>query len=78
MILRMRVIPFIQKKHSDFRYFFWPDLALAHYADATQQFLKDKGIRYIPKYNNPPAVASLSPIEDLWAAVKKDKYGSRW
>ena len=57
---------------------FWPDLASAHYADATQQFLKDKGIWYIPKYNNPPAVASLRPIEDFWAAVKKENYNSGW
>ena len=55
-----------------------PDLALAHYADATLQFLKDEGIWYIPKYNNPPAVASLWPIEDFWAAVKKENYSSRW
>ena len=51
--------------------YFWPDLASAHYADATQQFLKDEGIWYIPKYNNPSAIASLRPIEDFWAAVKK-------
>ena len=77
-ILSMRVIPFIREKHSDHRHYFWPDLALAHYADATQQFLKDEGIRYIPKYNNPPAVASSRPIEDFWAAVKKENYNSRW
>ena len=57
---------------------FWPDLASTHYADATQQFLKDKGIWYIPKYNKPPAVASLRPIEDFWAAVKKENYNSEW
>ena len=74
----MRVIPFIRKKHSDHRYYFWPDLALAHYADATQQFLKDKGICNITKYDNPPAVASLRPIEDFGAALKKEKYSSRW
>ena len=51
---------------------------MAHYANATQQFLKDEGISYIPKYNNPSAVASLRPIEDFWAVLKKEKYGSRW
>ena len=51
---------------------------MAHYASTTQQFLKDEGISYIPKYNNPSAVASLRPIEDFWAALKKEKYGSRW
>ena len=74
----MRVIPFIRKKHSDHWYYFWPDLASAHYANATQQFLKDEGISYIPKYDNSLAVASLCPIEEFWAALKKEKYGSRW
>ena len=57
---------------------FWPDLGSTHYADATQQFLKDEGIWYIPKYNKPPAVASLRPIEDFWAAVKKENHNSEW
>ena len=77
-ILRMQVIPFIREKYGNCRYYFWPDLASAHYANATQQFLKDEGIRYIPKNDNPPAVAFFRPIEDLWVALKKEKYGSRW
>ena len=51
---------------------------MAYYANATQQFLKNKGISYILKHDNPSAVASLRPIEDFWAALKKEKYGSRW
>ena len=77
-ILCMRVIPFPHEKHSDHWYYFWPDLASAHYANASQQFPKEKGISYIPTYDNPTAVASLCPIEDLWAALKNQKYGSRW
>ena len=77
-ILCIWVILFIWEKHRDHRYYFWLELALAHYANATQQFLKDEGISYIPKYNNPPAVASLRPLKDLWVALKKEKYGSRW
>ena len=77
-ILSMQVIPFIREKYSDHRYYLRPYLASAHYADTTQQFLKDEGISYIPKYDNPPAVASLCPIENFWAALKKKKYGSRW
>ena len=76
--LHRRVISFIREKHSNHWYYFWSDLTLAHYADATQQFLKDKGISYIPKYNNPPDAASLLPIEDFWAALKREKYGSRY
>ena len=53
-------------------------MASTHYADATQQLLKDEGIWYIPKYNKPSAVASLCPIEDFWAAVKKENYNSEW
>ena len=77
-ILCIWVILFIWEKHRDHRYYFWLELALAHYANATQQFLKDEGISYIPKYNNPSVVASLRPIEDFRAALKKEKYGSRW
>ena len=76
----MRVISFIREKHSNHWYYFLSDLTSAHYADATQQFLKDEGISYIPKYNNLPAVASLRPIEDFWAALKNNQSprGIKW
>ena len=77
-ILCIWVILFIWEKHRDHQYYFWLELALAHYANAIQQFLKDERISNIPKYNNPSAVASLRPIEDFRAALKKEKYGSRW
>ena len=77
-ILRQRVIPFIREKHSDRRYFFWPHLASAHYANNTLQLLRDENIKFIPKEANPPAVASLRPIEDLWAALKKAVYAGGW
>ena len=71
--LHRRVISFIREKHSNHWYYFWSDLTLAHYADATQQFLKDKGISYIPKYDNPPAVASFRPHRRLLGCIQEGK-----
>ena len=39
---------------------------------------EENGIRYIPKDRNPPAVASLRPIEDYWSALKKAVYDGGW
>ena len=77
-ILRTNVIPFIRENHSNNRYHFWMDLVSSHYANSTLDFLKEERIRFIPKEANPPAVASLRPIEDLWAALKKLVYEGGW
>ena len=54
------------------------DLACAHYANDTLNFLREEGIRFVPKDANPPSVASLRPIEDFWAALKKEVYDGGW
>ena len=54
------------------------DLASAHYANDTLDFLRRENIRFIPKAANPPSVASLRPIEDFWAALKKEVYDGGW
>ena len=77
-ILKTTVIPFIRKNYPTKRYYFWPDLASSHYAITTLQLLEEEGIRTIPKDANPPAVASLRPIEDLWAYLKKLVYDGGW
>ena len=77
-ILRQTVVPFIQENHGDGRYWFWMDLASAHYANDTLDFLREENIRFIPKDANPPSVASLHPIEDFWAALKKEVYDGGW
>lgn len=77
-ILRKTVVPFIRRHHSNGRYWFWPDLASAHYANDTLDFLRQNNIRFIAKDANPPCVASLRPIEDFWAALKKSVYDQGW
>ena len=32
----------------------------------------------MPKESNPPSVASLRPVEDFWAASKKEVYDEGW
>ena len=77
-ILRSTVVPFIRRHHSNGRYYFWMDLASAHYANDTLAFLRQEGIRFVPKHANPPCVASLRPVEDFWAALKKAVYDEGW
>lgn len=54
---------------------FWPDLATAHYAKTTQEWLKKEGIQYVPKDMNPPNCPQLRPIETYWALVKRKAVG---
>lgn len=77
-ILRTRVIPFIREKHADRRYFFWMDLASAHFANRTLEYLREQNIKFVPKSANPPAVPSLRPIEDFWSALKREVYAGGW
>mgnify|MGYP005984040959 FL=1 len=50
---------------------FWPDLASAHYANATLEFLTRKNIKFVVKEDNPPNCPELRPVERYWALVKK-------
>ena len=59
-----------QANHWDWRYWFWMDLASAHYPRATTDFLEQQGIRFVPKEANPLSVVSMRPVENFWAAVK--------
>ena len=77
-IIRANVIPFIQQHHSNVSYYFWPDLASAHYSRSALELLQSNNIWFIPKEANPPAVASLRPIEDFWSALKKRVYDEGW
>ena len=36
---RKRLIPFINEHHSDGNHMFWPDLAIAHYANKVRAYL---------------------------------------
>ena len=69
-----RLVPFLEEYHSDGNYIFWPDLASAHYADATQQLMTEKNAKFPPKAANPPNVPKLRLIEDVWGILKQQVY----
>jgi hypothetical protein len=54
---------FIDKSHSDGKYYFWPDLATAHYANDTMNGYEMLGIKVLPKDQNTPCVPQLRPME---------------
>ena len=55
-------------------YIFWPDLARAHYARRTLDFLEMNNIPYVPKSMNPPNVPQCRPIEDFFGALETRVY----
>lgn len=65
-----RLLPFINKNHSDGKYLFWPDLASSHYAKRTREAYATHNIKFVPKECNPPNVPQLRPIEDFWGILK--------
>lgn len=66
--LTKRLLPFIRKHNIPT--LFWPDLAPAHYANDTLQFLDANGVAYVPKELNPPNVPQCRPIEHYWGEIK--------
>lgn len=66
--LKKRLLPFIRKHQVST--LFWPDLAPAHYAKKTLQFLEDNRVDYVPKEMNPPNVPQCRPIEHYWGQLK--------
>ena len=55
------VKPFIDEHHRDGNYYFWPDLASAHYAKETLQLFQRLGIKFIPRKDNPPMFPTYAP-----------------
>lgn len=76
--IEARLVPFIHELHSDNDYIFWPDLASAHYAAATQELLRQQNINFVPKDANPPNSPQLRPIEDFWSWLKQLVYEGGW
>ena len=73
-----RLMPFLQDNYPNGGYVFWPDLASAHYANATQNLMKDLGITFVPKDQNPPAAPEVRPIEKFWQHLKSRVYKGGW
>lgn len=67
--LKKRLLP-LYKKH-DTPPVFWPDLASAHYAAATVNWMKLNKVDFIAKDENPPNCPFLRPIERYWAIIKR-------
>lgn len=64
------LLPFIRQHEGNVLY--WPDLATAHYARATQECLASNNVQCVPKEMNPPNCPQLRPIERYWALVKAE------
>ena len=57
---------------------FWPDLARAHYAKRTLDFLELHNVNVVPKDMNPPNMPQCRPIEDFFGALATNVYDKNW
>jgi transposase len=69
--IKRRLIPFINKHHSDDNYIFWPDQASSHYAKIVTSYLESENVQFVSKKDNPANVPEIRPIEDFWAYLKQ-------
>lgn len=72
-----RLLPFIERYHSDGKYLFWPDLASAHYAKDVQDWMREN-VKFVEKYENPPNVPQCRPIESFWGVLTQKVYDEGW
>lgn len=75
--LEKRLLPFVREKHRDGRYLFWPDLARAHTAKASIEWMK-ANVNFVPVEVNPPNVPQARPIEDFWGCLSQKVYEGGW
>ena len=73
-----RLVPFINKYHSNGNYVFWPDLASSNYAYSITDWLEEQNITFLPKDMNPANLPEARPIEDFWAILKREEYMDGW
>ncbi len=76
--IKSKLIPFIDKHHSNDEILFWPDLAKAHYSKDVLNFLASEFIPIVPKDSNPPNVPQGRPIEDFWGVLAELVYEENW
>lgn len=53
-------------------FFFWPDMATAHYEKSVIEELKEQNIEFLEKDGNLPNCPQLRPIEKYWALCKQE------
>ncbi|MBK5647740.1 MAG: hypothetical protein I4N51_12150 [Acinetobacter sp.] len=73
-----KLVDFIHQYHAGDDVMFWPDLASCHYARATQNWLRQNNILFVPKNDNPPNLPQARPIEDFWALLSRKVYDGGW
>ena len=49
---------------------FQPDLVTCHYRKESLDFLRDNGIAFVEKIDNPPNAPQIRPIENYWGILK--------
>ena len=76
--INRRLLPFVDKYHSNRNILFWPDLARSHYSNIVQQRLNEKNIPYVSLVDNPPNVPQARPIEVIWAILERKIYENNW
>ena len=76
--IQQYLVPFLDKYHQDGDFYFWPDLASAHYAHETTDLLRSLDIPFVPKSSNPPNSPQVRPIEQFWAILKERVYQGGW
>ena len=76
--LQNRLIPFLNKHHKPGSFLFWPDKASSHYANATQKFMNEHSISFVPKDINPTEFPQGRPIEDFFGQLAQEVYKKGW
>jgi hypothetical protein len=75
--LKKRLLPFINNKHYDGNYIFWPDLASSHYANQCVAWMSEN-ISFVQKEINPPSIPQARPIENFWGDLTQKVYKNGW
>ena len=55
---------------------FWPDLATCHYHKKNLAWMNEKGLKFVPKEENPPNAPQIRPIEKYWGILKQKVYAN--
>ena len=76
--INRRLLPFVDKYHSNGNILFWPDLARSHYSKIVQQRLNENNIPYVSLVDNPPNVPQARPIEVIWTILERKIYENNW
>lgn len=76
--IKQRLIPYIRANYENVPYVFWPDLASSHYAKIVTDYLRQEGILFVEKNDNPANCPEARPIEDFWSLLKGIVYARGW